>query len=247
MPVSSQFEQWALGYSGCDGGDIGSAGARSVWVCGIEWGGGHTPEALREQIGEIVDIPRGGYDDWKENISYIFNWQAMKLLTVINGFELSTYKQFASDTKPFVQGASGYFKMNLYPIAFRNTSREHWLRDFAEITGFSTKDEYVAWCNERRLPKISEWASAHAPKMIICLGKTFRNQFGSAFLVGQDDWRTELIDGLELSWAINSGGALVFVLPFMVNRNGLVRNSSIKKFGEMMSQIQRGSDGRSSA
>ena len=37
----ASFAKWATGFSGCDGGDIGSAQNRSIWYCGIEWGGGH--------------------------------------------------------------------------------------------------------------------------------------------------------------------------------------------------------------
>ena len=46
MSITERFENWALGYSGCDGGDLGYPSSPSTWVCGIEWGGGHTPEAL---------------------------------------------------------------------------------------------------------------------------------------------------------------------------------------------------------
>ncbi|WP_260951748.1 hypothetical protein [Campylobacter sp. RM16187] len=34
------FKKWALGFSGCDGGDIGSPENPSAWLCGIEWGEG---------------------------------------------------------------------------------------------------------------------------------------------------------------------------------------------------------------
>ncbi len=237
MPVSTEFEKWGLGYAGCDGGDIGSPQLPSVWVCGIEWGGGHDPDGLRQHMQEDAQTPPKGYQSWENNLSYIFNWQVMKLLAAMKGLSVSKYKQFAEDEKPFVDGGVGYFKMNLYPIAFRNTSHEHWLGDFSEITGFTSKNEYLAWSNEKRLPQISRWAQACLPELVICLGKTFRAEFGSAFSVTSNTWTTETIDDRDLSWAINEHGTLVVVLPFMVNRNGLVHNISIQKFGERIAWL----------
>ena len=42
--INENFKKWALGFSGCDGGDIGSAQSPSIWLCGLEWGGGFKPE-----------------------------------------------------------------------------------------------------------------------------------------------------------------------------------------------------------
>jgi len=232
-----EFTKWALGYAGCDGGDIGRKESPSIWVCGIEWGGGHDPDGLRKHMQEDVQKPPKGYLSWQDNLAYIFNWQVMKLLVATKGLPVANYKHFAQEERPFVDGSVGYFKMNIYPIAFRNTSHQHWLNDFADITGFSSKQEYLTWCNEMRLPQIGKWTKLHLPKMVICLGKTFRNEFGSAFLIPDNTWVTETIDEKELSWAINQHGTLVCVLPFMVNRNGLVRNASIQKFGTRIKQI----------
>lgn len=238
MAATEHFAKWGLGFSGCDGGDIGSSENPSVWICGLEWGGGHDCEGLVRELSFSASLPPEGYDSWKENVSYIFNWQVMKLLAVMNGLLVSQYKQFAEKVKPFVAGEKGYFKMNLYPIGFRNTSAEHWQEGFSKITGFSSKAEYLAWANDSRLAKISEWSKAYSPEMVICLGKNYRHEFGSAFGVPSSAWSQELIDEKEISWAVNNFGTLICVLPFMVNRNGLVRNASIQKFGERISQLR---------
>lgn len=34
--VNEDFARWASGFSGCDGGDIGSSQGKSIWFCGIE-------------------------------------------------------------------------------------------------------------------------------------------------------------------------------------------------------------------
>lgn len=47
MNIKQNYD-WLRDFHGCDGGDIGSPEKPSVWVCGIEWGGGHTVENLRQ-------------------------------------------------------------------------------------------------------------------------------------------------------------------------------------------------------
>jgi len=237
MGVTKNFENWALGYSGCDGGDIGSPSKPSIWVCGIEWGGGHTPEALVTHMEDDVNCPPRGYADWTENLAYIFNWQVVKLLSVISGGSVSDYKKFAETVKPFVEGSSGYFKMNLYPIGFKDTSYARWHNNFSNITGFQSKTDYLRWCQTYRFPKVRKWTSSAAPKLILCLGKTYIQDFRAAFANDSSKVIHEIIDERDLYWCINDQGSIVAVIPFMVNRNGLVKNISIHKFGERITQL----------
>lgn len=231
------FKKWGLGYSGCDGGDIGTPQMKSKWICGIEWGGGHDFDSLVRYMQEDVSAPPRGYESWEENISYIFNWQVMKLLSAIEGGKVENYKSFAKEAKPFVKGSSGYFKMNLYPIAFKDTNPENWASEFRAITGFASKREYLQWCKNNRLPQIRGWASSFIPELVICLGKTYLEDFSKAFF---DDGKTlnkEIIENREISWGVNSTGTLLVILPFMVNRHGLVNNNTIQLVGERISQL----------
>ncbi|MDO8289170.1 MAG: hypothetical protein Q7T44_08130 [Parvibaculum sp.] len=237
MSITKRFENWALGYSGCDGGEIGSPSNPSTWVCGIEWGGGHTPEALAAHMEEDVSRAPRGYTDWTENLAYIFNWQVMKLLSVINGGSVSDYKNFAETVKPFVAGSPDYFKMNLYPIGFKDTSFARWHDNFSHITGFHGKADYLRWCSTCRFPEIRKWAKSAAPELILCLGKTYIQDFRSAFHNNNGSFFHEIIDNRDLFWCVNDQGSIVAVIPFMVNRNGLVKNVSIQKFGERISQL----------
>ncbi|MDF1822273.1 MAG: hypothetical protein P1U64_11895 [Alcanivoracaceae bacterium] len=238
--ASEEFEKWGLGYSGCDGGDIGSPSAPSTWVCGIEWGGGHTPELLRTHMAENVESPPKGYDSWEENTAYIFNWQVMKILAAINGGTVSEYSGFAKQEKPFVDGSNGYFKMNLYPIGFKDTKNDRWHDDFSGITGFQSKADYLSWCSESRFPEMRKWAAKFKPKLVLCLGKTYLDDFKAAFHEPEATLHHEVIDDRDLFWGKNAEGSLVVVIPFMVNRHGLVKNSSIQKFGERISQLLAG-------
>lgn len=233
------FTKWATLYSGCDGGDIGSPSNRSVWFCGIEWGGGHAAnvDVLNSMFSQDVSVPAVGYDEWKENLAYIFNWQALKLLAVIDGRQLCDYKSFAEEAKPFTVGSNGYFKMNLYPLAFRNTSHKHWSSEFAQATGFGKKEGYLDWIKARRFPAMRSWVEKHMPKVIICTGITYMADFQSAFGDDGMEFTSELIDDRLLRHGINKQGTLVVAIPFMVNRNGLTKNVTIQKFGERIREL----------
>ncbi|WP_206780960.1 hypothetical protein, partial [Ectopseudomonas oleovorans] len=63
------------------------------------------------------------------------------------------------------------------------------------------------------------------------------HDFKSAFDDAESDLTHEVIDDRDLFWGINREGSVVVVIPFMVNPNGLVKNVSIQKFGERISQL----------
>ena len=66
--VTQKFSRWAKGYSGFDGGDIGSPESPSIWVCGIEWGGGGNCEWLEKELEINPEDLAGGYDDSKKTL-----------------------------------------------------------------------------------------------------------------------------------------------------------------------------------
>lgn len=237
MSPTPGFERWALGFSGCDGGDLGSPQRPSTWICGIEWGGGHDRATLVRHVECDVDLPSVGYGRWEENLAYIFNWQAMKLLAAIDGDAVASYKAYAERVAPFVEGRLGFFKLNLYPLAFKNTSASRWNSDFAEISGLPTKQTYMAWCQAERFPRMRQWAAEALPRLIICLGKTYADDFAAAFLDADRSFNVETVAECELRWARNRENSLVVVLPFMVNRHGLVKNAAIQSVGERIATL----------
>src|ERR1700741_2105611 len=109
MPVSDVFEKWGLGYSGCSGGDAGSPAQRSIWVSGIEWGGGDDASTLQRQLLADVRLPPAGYATWSDNIAYIFDRQVMKLLSAMEGGVVTDFKKVAEFRSPFVVGRQGFF------------------------------------------------------------------------------------------------------------------------------------------
>lgn len=238
--VSEQFFKWATGFSGCDGGDIGSPSSRSIWFCGIEWGGEHPAdehELTHSIFTKNLEQPNDGYQEWTENIAYIFNWQAMKLLNAIHGGSVLDYKKFAYTNQPFVKGAEGFFKMNLYPLAFKNTSHELWKSGFSIATGLASKQDYISWIKENRFPILKRLVETHVPKLVVCVGKSYLSEFASVFSENASEFKCEVIDGRELNWTVNKQGSLVVVIPFMVNRNGLTKNVTIQKVGNRIGEL----------
>ena len=59
-PVNPVFAKWSVGYSGCDGGDIGRVDSRSIWVCGLEWGRGCDAQRFEDQVKDDVTLPPTG-------------------------------------------------------------------------------------------------------------------------------------------------------------------------------------------
>lgn len=242
------FEKWATGFSGCDGGDIGSPKNRSIWFCGIEWGGGQSSDEQEIRNGSFsqdVVLPDNGYTSdgdipaWRNCIGYPFNWQAMKLLTAINGGKVSAYKQFAEEIKPFTNGATGYFKMNLYPLSFKDTDHNRWENGFAQATGLDKKVEYIEWIRMHRFPVMKSWVDTNSPRLIVCTGisATYPSDFKSAFVDNGLEYTCEIIAGQELKWVVNQNGTIVVVIPFMSNPNGLIKDTSVQLYGDRIRDL----------
>lgn len=245
MTATEEFAQWAIGYSGCDGGDPGTPKAPAIWVCGIEWGGGHGPEGLRADMKHDYSTPWPGYETAEYNLAYRFNWRTCKLLSVIEGNTTSEYKDFVRTQKPFVAGETGYFKANLYPIGFPNTDDSHWEDEFSRITGFTTKNDYVSWCRQTRFPAMRAWARSHRPKAIIGFGKTYRNDFWKAFAEPESTPTFENLLDRQIAWTVNQDGSLVVVAPFPIGPHGLNSDERMASVGERVKSLLEESPGPS--
>ncbi len=237
--VTDRFAHWALGFSGCDGGDP----ERSVWICGIEWGGGHTPNDLN--LDEDVSEPKyvglgGGWEDWewKKFRKLPYNWRALKLICALEGRDVATYREFYDARKCFDAG-SGYFKLNLYPLGFRNVSPQRWQDWLSDQTGFPTKKGYQDWCRLNRFPVIRGWATRYLPSIIICTGKDYRDDFLRAF-AGAGAVAAQVDAGGKKIWytAANDGHTLVVVTYFLGGKFGLNRNFELQATGTRIAELK---------
>ncbi|PSJ17328.1 hypothetical protein [Nitrosomonas supralitoralis] len=156
------------------------------------------------------------------------------MLISINGGRVTDYKKFAETNQPFVKGAKGYFKANLYPLAFKTTKYECWKAAFQNATSFN---DYQEWIRKNRFPIMKKWVETYCPQLIVCVGISYLADYKIAFVDEGLSFHTEMIDDRELNWTINMNGTIVVVIPFMLNRYGLIKNVSIQKFGDRIREL----------
>ena len=109
--VTERFAKWAVEFSGCDGGD-----PRGIWLCGIEFGQGHTEENLNleEDLSKPGYVGGNGWECWemKEFPKRQYNQKALKLLCALAGHDVTKYREFYEAKRCFGEN-SGYFKLAL--------------------------------------------------------------------------------------------------------------------------------------
>lgn len=128
--------------------------------------------------------------------------------------------------------------MNLYPLGFPNTSEQHWSTELAEVTGFQSKSEYIQACRQHRFPAMHQWVETYRPRLIIGVGKTYKQDFDTAFSDGQNNFKQETVEDLQLEWKRNENGTILAVIPFLGYQSGLLNSDErLQKFGERLAQI----------
>lgn len=241
MSLKNDFIEWACSLSGCDGGNPEA----DIWLSGIEWGGGDEEYylALPNHISKGSYTPSGSYD-WKDSLTYPYGRNVAKLISAIQGKNVEGYREYANN-------ASGneLFKMNLYPIAFRNTDETLWKKySLDKVTGFEEKELFRTWCFLNRFPAIAEVvAKQEKPKIIIGTGISYLVDFFSCFS-GKIGIKTPIhtakitSDSSQSSnryqrryyWAQLDNGSALFVIPFFSGQYGLNSNYLIQQMGEII-------------
>lgn len=240
--METEIKEFLLSFAGCDGGDIGSPEKQSIWICGIEWGGNNADaESVRKYFESNDWKVIQGCNNCTEQLKYRYDQVMAKLLSAIKGgdYSVENYRSFSQDHRLLEKDfPSGYFKMNLYPLWFKSTDPKLWDPELETLLDFKDKDEYIRWCRRYRFPEINQWVNLYQPKLIICFGTSYEDDFNTAFSDGYKAFNTEEIDNLKLKWKRNENGTIVTVLPFPnVARFGLTKNSTIQSFGEFLRKL----------
>ena len=208
--INEDFEKWAKGYSGFDGGKPKA----KIWLCGIEWGGGSLKKVedvkklFEEDVSEIpigytdkmVPDGRKGYelnldlpelnDDQKNKFQY--NYKFLKVMATIKGKNFlengsnstkikEILKEFNDEEQCFTEN-SNYLKLNLFPLHFKEVKEELWTKIYKEATGIDTKNEYKKWCLENgRFDLFKKMMDNGKPTLIITSGTSDFNSYRDAF------------------------------------------------------------------
>ena len=249
IKVNKDFAQWAEMKSGCDGGNPEGA----IWLCGIEWGGGDDVKTIdfSKEIKSLAKEPDRSADQHQEAIQnssrkWIFDNNAFNLISVIcqkKKLEDFDYKVYARQKITYRKN-SEFFKINLYPISFKDTDESHWSYEWHQKTGFPTKHHYILWCWNHRFKSIKKWMNPdNPPRLIICVGKTLLPDFLMAF-VGQENtifdnnMTIENLEDRDLTWLrINNDKTILCVTPFLTNSHGLNSYDRINAMGLRIREI----------
>jgi hypothetical protein len=236
--VDEEFARWAVGYSGFDGGNPRG----STWLCGIENAGDDTDETLVFNDASVPGFV--GDHSWPQGGSEFlscsrFNQNAIKLLMAIKGrSDFENCRAFFKSEKCFRKD-SDYFKLNLYPIAFRDVSPLRWMSWHTKRTGFDDKVSYWQWCADKRFKMMRTWVREFSPKLIVCAGVTERDYFFQAFTDGEVT-QSCTAGNKSITYALtNAGKTLVAVTYFLGGRWGLNSDVKLRETGIKLAELTR--------
>lgn len=242
MKLDKNVIEWACSLSGCDGGSLNAP----IWISGIEWGGGdeeYYTKQLPEEIAKGKYTPSETYN-WKDSLTYKYGTSLAKLITSYHGFDTSEYKIFAEKCT-----GNEIFKLNLYPIAFRSTSDDAWEKyNLPEIIGFQEKNLFKTWCFLHRFPNIAKIVEKYAPKIIICTGIDYLNDFFSCYArhididtpINYVEVQSESENNAHkrrLYWSKINSKTTLCVIPFFSGAYGLNSDELLQKFGKKIRNI----------
>ena len=234
--ATKEFETWANGFSGCDGGNINGA----IWFCGIEYGGGEDEKTFEfEPVSTPGHVPPEGL---RKHLNYQYNRKMAKIYARICGRKPSEYFENAQE-RQLMSPNGDVFKMNLFPIAFRKDHNELWKKWIFDRTGIPTKSMYRAWCQYHRFSQIREWVTDNDPKLIIATSTYYQSDFKMAFsgaesLYAEDRAKKVNIQERTLVWLpINDGKTILAITPFLGYRYGLNSDSLQSGFGKKLNEI----------
>lgn len=261
--INEKVKSFLLSDVGFDGGDLGSPDNQSIWLCGIEWGGGYCDISdliedtknngyisLEKIIEDSESYKDKGYKNKCVNLAYQFNVKAIKLLASLCGYikykddivnidniEYIKYIEFNDKIKPFVKGEKGFFKLNLFPVTFKSLDDK--LREkFLEKLGFKNEADYKRFCRNERFPLIKNLKEKYEPKIIICVGVSIKSDFENAFGISKTT-ESECKNFWYAPFEYKSGNKGLFVVTRFLSfhKNNLNSDDKIGKCGKDIAKI----------
>ena len=138
------------------------------------------------------------------------------------------------------------FQLNLYPVAFNNTSDSEFDDRYRALTGFDSKTAYRLWCREHRFPRLRALVRDHAPAALICVGSTYEEDYRLAFLDPPQRWSSPshsfVLPRAQRDvrvFRLEQEGTLVAITPFL-GQGGIMANSDLAYLGLRLRQLTEG-------
>lgn len=230
-----QFKNYIKSYSGIDGGNRKSR----IWFCGIEYGGA-TEELDGNRCAYTLAQVKGWDDDFKnQNVwkndrrKWTFNRTIAKIMaTMIYGAKAANTKECWETyyDKQLFAPCGNEFKLNLFPLAFRNTS------EWVKSSCFQKKDQYYDFCRQDRFGLLRKLKSDLNPKIVICFGLCCKSDFEKAFGFSESLESHFCVAKNERRRYFHSveGDSVLLVLPFPNRRFGLNSWEAVEKASELI-------------
>ena len=216
-----------------DGGNIKAP----LWFCGIEWSS--NGEAITDKITRdtyLVDELSVPYlsSKWKEAHSQYLKWQFDQKLSKIICEAIDyqgDYKSYLNSN--FCDQKSNEFKLNLFPLAA--TDIKEWNEEHIRITGHRIKYHYMYQCAFSRFILFYRLVNLYHPKVIVCFGRTFLEEYFMAFMGDNYKCSRKMIK-LGLSTTIEviekQDHPVLLVCPFL--GWGLNSDSKLRDLGKII-------------
>jgi hypothetical protein len=240
--MDKNLEKWACSFSGCDGGNPNS----NIWLCGIEWGYENATEEQREdyyKYGLANEIKQGEHKLDKnynfftdESMKFPFNLAFAKLYSALQSED--------GEVSSVIKKSNELLKLNLSPIAFRKDDNCLWNEDIIQTTGFKTKVDFVKYLNS--LNRFKSIRNEYKPKLIICIGNSYKNDFLKCFFGEENIQLNEEALKPEDSnknqnkrymYHAKHNGTLLVVTPFSTSSNGLNSDFLIQEAGRKIKKL----------
>jgi hypothetical protein len=230
-------------FLGMDGGNINA----DIWVCGIEFG------SNLEQMESYYQTHVKYYNHKGYNVPYRENCPEYFLKSTYDRFLTAMYIRFFTvfnltppvDTKE-IEGFlrtelyhkdSQIFKLNLYPIAKKDTGWDKTIEDELGIK----KENYYGDIFKKRMLFIKKLVANFTPKIIICTSpKDYENKFIEAFF-DRNEKINYSFDYLELDKKqfkiseYDNGKTKVIIIPFL-GRGNLGSYEDVLNMGEYLAK-----------
>ena len=240
----NNYDKNFLTCGGIDGGDANA----DIWFVGVEWAAREdmiiwqkkwqeTEPSVNNLIPDI-NIP-DEINDWLDKSCILEHRMGLIIGELENIREDSLQKLAAKlvEKNKFFQAGSGYAKLNLYPLPFPCFDEHKNIKSLYPELGFETYDGYCRWCAQNRFPVFHNLISAKLPKVIICFGKTNREDFEDAFRCGKQIYCRIPANGeykIELRRLENGSQYYIVYLPFPKNEHTNLLTNIGKQIKKML-------------
>jgi len=197
-----------------------------------------------------IRVAQGAYTpdekyQWKETLQYPYGRNVAKLYTALTNRKVKDY----IDVVNTLDGTE-LFKLNLYPIAFRNTDQQLWkANQLDKRTGFEEKHLFQVWCFLNRFPALAKLTGEYRPKLIIGTGISYLTDFFACFagtvgVTGPLHYepirpRPDTNNSVQRSlyWAKLQCGTILAVIPFFSGAYGLNSNALLQQTGDRLREL----------